>query len=58
MTTAIGLILASTIALPIQSVPPSQLPRPYGYPETRPPEAVEDFYADCRRSWIGLTGYV
>ena len=43
MTTAIGLILASTIALPIQSVPPSQLPRPYGYPETRPPEAVEDY---------------
>ena len=43
MATAIGLILASTIALPIQSVPPSQLPRPYGYPETRPPEAVEDY---------------
>ena len=43
MATAVALILASTIALPIQSVPPSQLPRPYGYPETRPPELVEEY---------------
>lgn len=43
MTAAVGFILAGIITLPVQSVPPSQLPRPYGYPEERPPERVEEY---------------
>ncbi len=43
MTTASAFVLASVIALPIQSVPPNQVPRPYGYPAERPPELVERY---------------